>query len=158
MQNKINSTKHINAALYDQLSKLSPTQFKTFYAALVHYWVNHKFFISKQNFFNLWCELNLLCHEFDDSFPNQYEDYDAVKSFCHYHPYYFIDRIPLDLIAGLFANHLDDHIDILTDFANLLSSEDMRQAYSYINDALGLSESIDDLVSETQTHVKFFSY
>ena len=80
--------------LQKQLSKLNITQFKMFYAAFVHYWVNYKFFISKQNFYNLWCELNLLCHEMDESFPDQYDDREAVKDFCHFHPYYFIDRLP----------------------------------------------------------------
>ena len=145
-------------ALYERLSKLTAAQFKAFYAAVVHYWVNHKFFITKQNFYNLWCEFNLLCHEMDESFPDPYDDHEAVKEFCHYHPYYFIDRLPLDLVAKLFAEHIDDRIDILTEFAKTLYEADMRAAYSYINDALGLSESIDYLVSETKTHIKFFSY
>lgn len=147
-----------NYELNNQLKKLDAIQFKMFYAALVHYWVNHNFFISKQNFYNLWCELNLLCHELDESFPDQYDDREAVKDFCHYHPYYFIDRLPLDLVAKLFAEHIDDRIDILTNFAKLLLEADIRAAYTYINEALGLSESIDYLVSETHTHIKFFSY
>jgi hypothetical protein len=129
-----------------------------FYAALVHYWVNHKFFISKQNFFDLWCELNALCHEADESFPDQYDDYEAVKSFCHYHPYYFIDRLPLDLVADLFAEYVDDRVDVLITFVKIISDTDTRAAYTYINKALGLSESIDYLVSETHAHIKFFSY
>ena len=147
-----------NHELYDQLKKLDAMQFKIFYAALVHYWVNHKYFISKQNFFDLWCELNLLCHEADESFPDQYDDHEAVKSFCHYHPYYFIDRLPLDLVAELFADHVDDRVDVLTTFAKTVSEADIRAAYTYINEALGLSESIDYLVSETKTHINFFSY
>ena len=131
--------------LYEQLKKLDAIQFKMFYAAFVHYWVNHKYFISKQNFFDLWCELNLRCHE-------------AVKSFCHYHPYYFIDRLPLDLIAELFCRYVDDRVDILTNFAKNITVADIRAAYTYINEALELSESIGDLVSETHTHIKFFSY
>ena len=147
-----------NLALSKHLSKLTAEQFKIFFAALVHYWAEYKFFISKQNFYNLWCELNLLCHEVDDSFPDPYDDRDAVKEFCHYHPYYFIDRLPLDLVAKLFAEYIDDRVDILSDFAKTMSKADMHAAYSYINEDLGLSESIDFLVSETQTHVKFFSY
>ena len=144
--------------LQKHLSKLDTHQLKAFYAALVHYWVNHKYFISKQNFFDLWCEFNFLCHEADESFPDPYDDHKAIKDFCHFHPYYFIDRLPLELVAELFANYVDDRIDILTEFAKTLSEADMRAAYSYLNDALGLSESIDDLVSETETHIKFFSY
>ena len=142
--------------LYDYLSKLTAAQFKVFYAAFVHYWVNHKYFISKQNFFDLWCEFNFLCHELDESFPDQYDDHDAIKDFCHFHPYYFIDRLPLDLVAKLFAEHVDDRVDLLTDFAKLLLESDMHTAYTYMNDALGLAESVDYLVSETETHIKFF--
>ena len=142
--------------LQKHLSKLDTHQLKAFYAALVHYWVNHKYFISKQNFFDLWCEFNFLCHEADESFPDPYDDHEAIKDFCHFHPYYFIDRLPLDLVAELFANYVDDRIDILSNFAETLSSADMRAAYTYINEALGLSESIDNLVSETETHIKFF--
>ena len=145
-----------NKPLYAYLCKLSAKQFKVFNAAFVHYFVNHRFFISKQNFFNLWCELNLLCHELDESFPDQYDDYEAIKDYCHFHPYYFIDRLPLDLVAKLFTEHVDDRVDVLADFAKLLLETDMRAAYTYMNDALGLSESIDALVSETEIHIKFF--
>ena len=147
-----------HTALKENLRKLDADQFKAFYAALVHYWVNHKFFISKQNFFNLWCEFNLLCHQMDESFPDQYDDYEAVKSFCHYHPYYFIDRLPLEAVAGLLSNYVDDRVEILIEFVNLLYESNLYSAYTYMNEALGLSESIDCLVSETQSHIKFFSY
>ena len=147
-----------NTDLYEQLSKLTAEQFKLFYAAFVHYFVNHNFFITKQNYHNLWCELNLLCHELDESFPDQYDDYDAMRSFCHYHPYYFIDKIPLDRIAVLFAEHINNCTDILATFVKLLSEADLRTAYAYSNNTLGLTESVDDLVSETQIHVQFFSY
>ena len=143
-------------ALFTYLSKLPAKRFKAFYAALVHYWVNHKFFISRQNFYNLWCEFNLLCHEMDESFPDQYDDHEAIKDYCHFHPYYFIDRLPLDLVAKLFAEHVDDRVDVLADFAKLLLEADMHAAYRYMNDALGLAESIDALVSETEAHIKFF--
>ena len=156
IESKSNNT--YNLALSECLSKLNANQFKMFYAAFVHYWSNYKFFISKQNFFDLWCEFNLLCHEMDESFPDHYDDYEAVKSFCHYHPYYFIDRLPLDMVAKLFAKYVDDRVDILTQFVKHLSEKDIREAYVYMNEALGLAESIDCLVSETHTHVKFFSY
>ena len=73
--------------LYEYLSKLSLLQFKQFYCLFVHYWTNYKCFISQQNFFNLWCELNQLCHESDESFPDQYDDYEVIKSFCMTYPY-----------------------------------------------------------------------
>ena len=147
-----------NLALFEHLSKLSAEQFKMFFAALVHYWAEYKFFISKQNFYNLWCEFNLACHELDKRFPDQYDDREAVKEFCHYHPYYFIDRLPLELVSELFADHVDDRVDVLTTFVKTISEADIRAAYTYMNEALGLSESVDYLVSETQSHIKFFSY
>ena len=92
----------------------------------------------------------------DKCFPDQYDDHEAIKDFCHFHPYYFIDRLPLDLVAKLIAEHVDDRIDILANFAKILSEADMYAAYAYLNDALGLAESVDYLVSETETHIKFF--
>jgi hypothetical protein len=142
--------------LRERLSKLTIAQFKVFYAAFVHYRVHHQCFICKQNLFNLWCELNLLCHELDESFPDQYDDHEALRDFCHFHPYYFIDRLPLDLVAKLFAQYVDDRIDMLTNFVKILYEADMRAAYTYLNDTLKLNESVDDLVSETETHIKFF--
>lgn len=91
--------------LYEYLSKLSLLQFKQFYCLFVHYWTNYKCFISQQNLFNLWCELNQLCHESDESFPDQYDDYEVMKSFCMTYPYYFIDKLPIPLIADLFAQY-----------------------------------------------------
>ena len=145
-----------NKPLYVSLCKLSAKQFKVFYAAFVHYFIGHKFFISKQNYLNLWCELNLLCHEFDETFPDQYDDFELLKDFCHFHPYYFIDRLPLELVAKLFAQYVNDRIDLLANFAKILYEADMRAAYTYMNDALGLDESVDDLISETEIHIKFF--
>ena len=158
MNKELNFNSTSNRSLYQSLSKLTITQFKIFYTAFVHYLVNYKFFISKQNYHNLWCELNLLCHELDESFPDQYNDYEAMKSFCHYHPYYFLDRIPLNLVAVLFAKHMDNRVDILVNFARILSVEGTRAAYAYINKSLGLAESADALATETQIHVEFFSY
>ena len=39
-----------------------------------------------------------------------------------------------------------------------ISKTDIHTAYEYINEALGLTESVDELVSETQIHIEFFSY
>ena len=158
MNNESKFKSNANRTLYENLSNLTVQQFKAFYVAFVHYLVNHKFFITKQNFLNLWCELNLRCHELDESFPDQYDDYEAMKSFCHYHPYYFLDRIPLNQVATLFAEHMNDRVDILNHFVKLLYEADLRAAYTYINNALGLTESVDSLVSETQIHIEFFSY
>ena len=104
----------------------------------------------------MWCEINLLCHELDENFPDQYDDHNAIKDFWHFHPYYFIDHLPLDLLANLFAEHITDRIDILINFVKRLLEADTRAAYTYMNEALALDESIDHLVSETETHIKFF--
>ena len=84
MYNKV-----IRRKLKDRLLKLDSRQLKMFYGILVHYWVKYKFFISSQNFLNLWCELNKLCYEVDESFPDPYDDHELLKSFCQAHPYYF---------------------------------------------------------------------
>lgn len=146
-----------NRNLYKYLSKLNTAQFKIFYCILVHYWVNYRVFISKQNLFNLRCELNQFCHELDESFPDQYDDYKEMKSFYIAHPYYFIDKLPINLLAHLFATHIDKHIDILTNIVKTLYEADVRATYVYANKALCLDELIDTLVSETYNHIKYLS-
>ena len=145
-----------NPELFEYLSRMNILQFKMFYGVLVHCWANRKCFISNKHFFNLWCELNQFCHDLDESFPDQFDDYEEIRSFCQLHPYYFIDRLPLDLVAKLFAEHVDDRVDVLANFAKVLLEADIHAAYEYMNDALGLAESIDYLVSETEIHIKFF--
>ena len=140
--------------LYKQLHRLNTKQFKLFYGLLVHCWVNQKIFISKQNFFNLWCELNVLCHEVDEGFPNIY-DHKLVKSYCQEHPYYFIDILDLETVIKLFCEHIDDRIDILAALVQKLDMEGIRAAYA--NEVLGLNEDIEDLVAQTEEHVDAFS-
>lgn len=144
-------------SLYKHLSKLSPLQFKEFYAVFVHYWAEQKCFITKQNLYNLWCELNWFCHEFDKSFPEQYDNLKEMESFCDAYPYFFIDRLPTKIIATLFAEHVDSQLDILTNIARILFEADIYAAYTYASKALGLNEPIDILVSETHDHIKHFS-
>ena len=81
--------------LKESLSRLDTHKFKLFYSILVHYWVKMKAFISAQSFLNLWCELNKLCYEVDESFPDPYDDHELLKSYCQAHPYYFIDILDL---------------------------------------------------------------
>ncbi len=69
-------------------------------------------FISNQNLFDFWCEANYLCHELDESFPDNYDDHEAMKSFWKQHPYYFIDRLPINLVAQLLSKHFN-YIDTL---------------------------------------------
>ena len=135
--------------LKECLSKLNTQQFKLFFSILVHYWVKHKVFISSRNFFNLWCELNLICSQVDESFPDPY-DRNLIKSYCQEHPYYFIDILDLRLIINLFCEHCDDRLDILIQVIYKLDTEGLRAAYAYSNKALSLNENIDELVYETE--------
>ena len=144
----------IKLQLKNNLLKLNKEQLKMFFGMLVHYWVKHKFFISKQNFLNLWCELNYLCYEVDESFPDPYDDHKLVKSFCQAHPYYFIDMLTPELVINLFCKHFDDRLDILAMIAHKLSVVGLRVAYEYSNEALGLSENVDMLVSEGEEHIR----
>ena len=143
--------------LYKQLKKLNIAQFKMFYGAFVHYLVNYNCFISKQNLFNLRCELNQLCHELDESFPDQYDDHQLMKSFFLAHPYYYMDKLPIELMAKLFADHVDDRIDILAAIAKTIFETDIYAAYAYANKVLGLNEQVDTLAAQAQKHIKDFS-
>lgn len=157
MKEKVQSDNPNRLLLYEYLSKLSKIQFKQFYCLFVHYWANYKCFISKQYFFNLWCELNQLCYESDESFPEQYDNFEAMRSFWLRYPYYFIEKLPIQFIAHLFVQYIDDYLDALLHTVKELYEKDIRAAYTYVNSALGLDESIDTLVIETQDHVKYFS-
>ena len=139
------------------LFRLDKEHLKMFYGILVHYWARYKFFISKKNFFNLWCELNYLCYEVDESFPEPYDDYELLKSFCQAHPYYFIDILAPELIINLFCQHFDDRIGVLAVIAHKIGVGGFRAAYEYSNEALGLSENIDVLVSEGEEHIRLCS-
>jgi len=147
---------HNSSPLYEYLSKLNKDQLKAFYGMLVHYQVSQKAFISKQNFFNLWCELNKLCYEVDESFPDIY-DHELVKSYCHQHLYYFIDILEPEPVIKLFCQYLYDRLDILTTMAKKLDTEGIRGACECVNEALGLSENIDVLVAEIENHIREFS-
>ena len=142
--------------LKDELLKLDKRQLKLFYSVLVHYWVKNKSFISKQNFFNLWCELNELCSEVNEGFPEPHDDYKLLKSYCQAHPFYFIDILDLRLVIRLFCEHLDNKINILIKVANRLSTGDLRAAYECCNDALGMNEDVDNLVLETEAYIGYF--
>lgn len=154
-----NNNAHANSKqiLFNSLKELTPNQFKAFYSLFVHQWANNRFFISDQNLFNLWCELNFLCHEFDESFPDQYDDFEVVRSFSKAYPYYFTDKLPADIIAALFAENVDDRVDILANIAKLLFSDGIYVAYTYAINALELTESTGTLVKEAQDHIKYFS-
>ena len=135
--------------LKEYMSRLDTRQFKLFYSIFVHCWVKCKAFISNQSFLNLWCELNLICSEVDDGFPDPY-DHELIKSYCQAHPYYFIEILDLRLIINLFCEHCNDRLDILIEIINRLDTDGLWAAYAYSNEALGLNESIDELVSGTK--------
>ena len=149
--------KNTRSTLKDNLMKLNPYQLKLFYAMLVHYWAEYKYFISKQNFKNLWCELNYLCSIVDECFPDPFDDHELLRSYCHAHPYYFIDILSPEIVAELFCEHLDDRIDILVIIANKLATEGLWVAYECSNKALGLSEDVSELVAQSKEHIEIFS-
>lgn len=153
-----NSKTDLQKLIKEALSKLDTKQFKTFYAIIVHCRAHNKHFISTQNFFNLWCELNVLCSEFDESFPSPYDDHLLLKSFCKAHPYYFIDILPIELIAKLFSKHIDQHLDILLNLINLISTEDAKSTHQYIIDKFNISEhTADELACDLEKHIAFYS-
>ena len=143
--------------LKESLLKLNQKQLKLFFGMLVHYWVKYKYFISPQNFLNLWCELNELCHEVDEGFPDPYDDHTLLRSYCHAHPYYFIDILEPVVVVGLFCEYLDDRLDILTMIATKLDTEGLWASYDSSNKILGLSENVDELVSDAEEHLKAYT-
>jgi len=152
-----NKTKILKRHLRSKFEVMGKEEFKLFYSIFVHYWVNYKFFINKWNFFNLWCELNKLCHETDESFPDQHEDHIAVKSFCIEHPFYFIDMLNLKLVKALFWRYMDKDLEVIIIAMKKLHREGLRATYEYINEAMGLTEDIDELVQQTEDNIRAFS-
>ena len=100
-------------ALKENLLKLNRKQLKFFYGILVHGWACRRAFISTLSFFNLRCELNEYCYEADEGFPDPYGDLKLFGAYCHAHPFYFIDRLELGLIADLFCEYFEDRIVFL---------------------------------------------
>jgi hypothetical protein len=146
------------AQLAKALEELDKKQLKTFYAIVAHYWVNHKFFASTQNFFNLWCEANRLCHEVDESFPDPYEDHNLLRSFCLEKPYYFIDILGPRLSKRLFCRFLNLQLDVLATAARKLKNGDVRAVYAYVSETFGLNEDVEGHAQSTIKHVEEYSY
>lgn len=132
--------------LYILLNKFNQTQFKNFYIIFVRYWLTYNFFISKQKLYNLWCELNRLCHESDESFPDRYDDFAEMRYFWQVHPYYFIERLPLPIVAQLFAEYIDNRVDILVNIVKTLFESDVYTACAYADKALGIDGAIETIV------------
>ena len=153
----MNTLSHNSSPLYEYLSKLDKAQLKAFYDMLIHYRVSQNAFISRQNVFNLWCELNVLCHEVDEGFPD-IDDHELVKSYCHDHPYYFIDILEPEQVIKLFCEHCDVKIDILAAMAQKLDTEGIRGACECVNEALGLNENVDELAADIEGFLIEFGY
>ena len=145
------------ALLKESLSRLDNYKMKLIYGILVHCWACRKDFISTQNFRNLWGELNYLCSIADEGFPDPYDDYELLKSFCHAHPYYFIDILSPEVIIDLFCEYLNDRLDILAAIAQKLDTEGLRAAYEYANTVLELTDDLDESIAQIEEHVKMFS-
>ena len=141
-----NNTKILKRHLRNRLETMNNKEFKMFYCILVHYWVNYEFFIDKWNFFNLWCELDELCHEADESFPDPHDDHKLMVSFCKEHPFYFIDILNLKLVKSRFWKYMDKDLKVIIIATKKLHTEGLRATYEYINKAMSLSENIDELV------------
>ena len=152
-----NKTIILKRHLRSKLEVMDKEEFKLFYSILVHYWCNYKFFISTKNFFNMWCELNKLCYEVDESFPDPYDDRELLKSYCQTHPYYFIDILEPGLITDLFCAYLDDRLNILVAIIDKLTTGDLRASYEYSNKMLGVHEDVDGLVKESLEHLRAYS-
>ena len=152
-----NKDKAARSRLKEILLKLNKQQLKLFYGMLVHAWASQKAFISTRSFFNLWCESNYLCAEADEGFPDPYDDHELLKSFCHAHPYYFIDRLSSEIIIDLFCEYMDDRLDVLATIAEKLDTEGLRAAYEYSNTVLNLTDDIDESIAQAEEHVKMFS-
>ena len=144
-------------SLMKAMKNFDKKQLKIFYDIIVYYWVHYKAFITKQNFFNLWCELNFYCYEADEGFPSPYDDRELMKSFCQDHPYYFIDILDPNLVKNLFCQHLNADINILICVAKKIDMEDIRGAHECVVKYLEVNKNIRKLTRETQERVEAFS-
>ena len=68
-----------------------------------------------------------------------------------------MSKLPIELMAKLFAEHTDDRIDILASIARTVFKTDTHGVYSYANHILGLNEQIDTLAAQAQKHIEDFS-
>ena len=141
----------------ERLQKLNTYQLKIFYAMIIHCRAHQKSFISTQNLFNLWCELNSLCYDLDPSFPCPYDDHKLLKDFCQAHPYYFIDILPQDLIAKIFSDYFDQHLETLSELIQIIYKQNIKSALQYNIDAFGINHTADELIPDLEKHIKYFS-
>ena len=152
-----NKTIILKRHLRSRFEVMGKDEFKLFYSIFVHYWCNYKFFISTRNFFNMWCELNKLCHEVDEGFPDPYDDHKLVKDFCIAHPFYFVDILSLKLVKSLFWRYMDKDLEVIISAMRKLHREGLRAAYAYTNETLGLTNDLDESIAQAEEHVKAYS-
>ena len=145
------------STLYDYFCKLNPTQFKIFYAILVFCRTRNKSFIAMKKFFKLWCTLNELCHDLDETFPNQRIEAQALKKYCQAHPYYFIDRLSLEQVAHLFAKYCDQRRGVLGNLLQIIYEQDIKSAYQYVLDTFHLNNSAKTLATDLEKHIKKYA-
>ena len=143
--------------LKKNLMKLDKRQLKLFFSIIVHYWLTNKSFISKMNFFHMWCKLNDHCGMVDASFPDPHIDHKLTAAYCQAHPFYFIDMLEPELVINLFCEYLDTRIDLLAMVVNKLLTGGIKAAYEYSNNVLDFCEDIDKLAIEAEEYVKYFS-
>ena len=86
-----------------------------------------------------------------------YDDHTLVKDFCIAHPFYFVDILSLKLVKSLFWRYMDKDLEVIIIAMRKLHREGLRAAYECINEAMGLGENVEELVQETEEHMKAFS-
>ena len=150
--------KKLQRLIKERLQKLNTNQLKIFYAMIVHCRAHQKSFISTQNLFNLWCELNALCHDLDPSFPNPRDDHKLLKDFCLAHPYYFIDILPHNLVAKLFSKYFDQRLETLSELIKIIHDQDIKAAHQYIITTLDITDhTLEELVADLKEHLEYYS-
>lgn len=142
------------STLYEYFSQFTPTQLKTFYTILVFCRTHNKSFITMKKFFILWCELNDLCYGLDKSFPNPRIEPQRLKKYCQAHPYYFIDRLPLEQVARLFAKYCDKRRVVLVNLLQIIYKQDAKSAYQYVLDTFHLNYCADELAADLEKQLK----
>ena len=142
-----------------QIKKLLRTfnkyQLKVFYGIFVHCWANDKGFISKMNFFELWRRLNDFCYGMNDDFPNPYEERQELKEYCVEHPYYFIGILSPYIIANLFSEFCDEHLDVLVNLLQIIREQDTYAAFQYVIDQLEIEDdNAEESTKALEKHIE----
>ena len=89
----------------------------------------------------------------DESFPDRYNDHNEIKSFCQQNPYYFIDRLPLELIAKLFAEYCDKRLDVLETLVRTLYEQGSKAAHQYVLDSFKFDHTADEMAADLEEHI-----